>query len=133
MLFLFTGCPSSSNLVYSGRFSSPNFPNFYRNNERCSWGITVPSGYRVKVEFHTFELEQGWDYLYIYDGPSNYSPQLSRISGSKSTCFFYSSGKSLWFYFHTDGSGTYKGFYATYTAVLISSKYDANTLILLTV
>ena len=134
VLFLFPGCPSSRSWVYSGSFSSPNFPNNYPDNERCSWGITVPSGYRVKVEIHTFVLEQGYDYLYIYDGPSNYSPQLSRISGFKSTCFsFYSSGKSLWFYFHTDGSATYKGFYATYTAVPISSKYDASTFISLTV
>ena len=117
LFFLFPGCPSSSNLVYSGSFSSPNFPNSYSNGESCSWGITVPSGYRVKVEFHAFELEQGYDFLYIYDGPSDSSPQLGRISGHYPPCFFYSNGGSLWFRFETDSSQTRQGFDATFTAV----------------
>ena len=115
-LFLFPGCPSSSSWSYSGSFSSPNFPNNYPDNERCSWGITVPSGYRVKVEFHSFDLEQCCDHLYIYDGPSDSSPGTS-ISGQYPPCFFYSSGRSLWFRFQTDGSAVRQGFSATYTAV----------------
>ena len=40
----------------SGFFSSPNFPNNYTQYSRCTWNITVPSGYIIKVNFLHFQL-----------------------------------------------------------------------------
>ena len=126
-LFLFPGrCPSSRSWVYSGSFSSPYYPSSYAHYWHCSWGITVPSGYRVRLEFHTLDLgRRGYDYLVIYDGSSSYSPQIGYYDGHYSACTVYSSGTSLWFRFYAYGYGyAGKGFYATYTAVPSYSKYD---------
>ena len=114
--FSVRGCPSSLS-GSSGSFSSPNYPRDYDNNLRCSWGITVPSGYLVKVTFGSFKVENRWDYLRIYDGPSSSSAQLAVLTGPRSTPFVYlSTGTRLWFTFHTDHSVVEPGFHATYTA-----------------
>ena len=91
--------------------------------------ITVPSGYRVKLEFHTLDLgARGWDFLYIHDGSSNYGPRIGSYYGQYSACTVYSIGTSLWLELRPYGHGGYryagKGFYATYTAVPSYSKYD---------
>ena len=124
-MFLFPGCPSSSS-SNSGSFSSPYYPSSYPGTWDCVWNITVPSGYRVKLEFHTLDLgARGWDYLYIRDGSSSYSPQIGYYDGQYSVCTVYSTGTSLWFRFRAYGYGYGgKGFYATYTAVPSYSKYD---------
>ena len=114
------GCPSSIN-GSSGLFSSPHYPSNYLNNQRCAWGITVPSGYRVEVKFDTFRTYDGNDYLKIYDGSSSSFSQLTSLSGYPSTPRVYlSSGSSMWFSFYSDGWGTQKGFHATFIAITSS-------------
>ena len=120
---LVSECPSSVN-GSSGSFSSPHYPSNYLNNQRCSWGITVPSGYRVEVKFDTFRTYNDNDYLKIYDGSSNFSnssSQFASLSGYQSIPRVYSSsGSSMWFSFYSDGSGTQKGFHANFTAITSS-------------
>ena len=125
-MLLFPGCPSSRSWMYSGSFSSPYYPSSYPGSWYCNWVITVPSGYRVKLEFHTLDLGARWyDYLRIHDGSSYYSPQIGYYGGHYSACTVYSTGASLWFRFRAYGYGyAGKGFYATYTAVPSYSKYD---------
>ena len=48
---------------FSGFFSTPNFPSNYPQYSRCTWNITVPSGYIIKLSFLYFRLE-----------PNQYSP-----------------------------------------------------------
>ena len=113
--------------MYSGSFSSPYYPSSYPGSWSCYWVITVPSGYRVKLEFHTFDLGARWyDFLYIRDGSLSYSPGIGYYRGQYSACTVYSSGTSLWFRFYAYGYGYTggKGFYANYTAVPSYSKYD---------
>ena len=110
-----SGCPSSVSGP-SGSIRSPNYPRNYNNYHRCSWGITVSSGYRIKLTFQRFITEKCCDYLKIFDGPSTSSSQLVKLIGSKSTpLVYFSSGSSMWFYFYTDHSVTAKGFSATFT------------------
>ena len=112
--------------MYSGNFSSPYYPSPYPGSWSCYWVITVPSGYRVKLEFHTLDLgARGYDNLKIHDGSSSYSPRIGFYDGQYTACTVYSTGTSLWFRFYAYGYGYGgKGFYATYTAVPSYSKYD---------
>ena len=81
----------------------------------------MPSGYRVEVKFDTFRTYDGNDYLKIYDGYSSSFSQLTSLSGYQSTPRVYlSSGSSTWFSFYSDGSGTQKGFHATFIAITSS-------------
>ena len=112
-----SGCPSSVSGP-SGSIRSPNYPRNYNNYHRCSWGITVPSGYRIELTFQSFNTEQGFDKLDIYDGDSTSSPVLAnQLQGRKSTPLVYqSTGSSMWFHFYSDFSETRTGFYATFRA-----------------
>ena len=116
---VFSGCPSSFSGKNSGQFASPNYPNNYPNSEDCSWGITVPDGFLVEVEFSHFNTERYRDRLWIYDGPSASSPLLVILTGTLSTPReVVSSGLSLWFNFRSDRSGSRRGFEANFTAVV---------------
>ena len=49
-----------------GIISSPNYPNYYFSNADCLYKIEAPSGFRVKVKFQDFHLENAgekgmWD------------------------------------------------------------------------
>ena len=118
-LFLFPGCPSSRSWVYSGSFSSPYYPSSYAHSWSCHWVITVPSGYRVKLEFHTLDLgARGYDHLMIYDNSPFFRRYIGYYYGQYSACTVYSTRTGLSFEFNSyswDRPG--KGFYATYTAV----------------
>ncbi|CAH3166510.1 unnamed protein product, partial [Porites lobata] len=53
-----SACISGENLDgFSGFFSSPNFPSNYPQYSKCTWNITVPSGYIIKLSFLYFRLE----------------------------------------------------------------------------
>ena len=41
-----------------GLFASPNHPDYYPVETSCKWNISVPKGYRIRVEFVRFELEE---------------------------------------------------------------------------
>ena len=110
------GCPSSLS-GSSGSFSSPNYPNTYAHHENCQWGITVPSGYTVRVEFQAFQTEGGYDFLRIYDGQSNSGSLLRELDGSHSGVVVISSGRHMWFHFESDHSNVYPGFAATFMAI----------------
>ena len=40
----------------SGEFKSPNFPENYPDNAKCTWEITVPEGKTVDLKFHSFNV-----------------------------------------------------------------------------
>ena len=111
-------CPSSTNGSLSGSFASPRYPSNYPDNKRCTWGITVPDGYRIKLVFLEFYTEARYDSLKIHDGPSSSSTEIASMSGRYSSNPVYSSsGSALWFEFSSDGSNTGKGFHANYTVI----------------
>ena len=117
-VFLFSGCPSSVSGQTPRGFTSPNYPNDYPNGDNCSWGITVPRGFVVKVEFFHFSTEANHDELRIYDGPSASSSLLATLSGMLWTPLeLMSTGTSLWFNFRTNSNISSQGFQATHTAV----------------
>ena len=115
------GCPSSTYGSF-GNFSSSSYPSNYPNFQSCSWGITVPGGYRVRVRFQAFQTEYNYDYLKIYDGSSSSSPQLASLSGSYYKPVFTSSGRHLWFHFQSDDVITHQGFNAQFEAIPDSSR-----------
>ena len=41
----------------TGTFSSPNYPNHYRDNITCGWIIQVPPGYNVRLRFLAISLD----------------------------------------------------------------------------
>jgi len=73
----------------------------------------------LKVAFSSFNIESGFDFIYIYDGASTSSPQISGspFSGTTLPSAFVSSGSSLTFKFTSDSNTTENGWTASIECV----------------
>lgn len=49
----------------------------YQDNTDYTVTIAPPGANSVTLSFNSFDFESGYDYLYVYDGPSTASPQVS--------------------------------------------------------
>lgn len=93
----------------------------YTNNENSTFTICSNSGNCVRVSFTAFDLESGWDYLYIYDGPTTGSPLIGTYTGTTSPGVVTSTTGCLTFRFTSDGSVTYTGWAASISCVACGS------------
>lgn len=91
-----------------GTINTPNYPDYYDNNNLCTWLIS--SSHRVKLVFTTFSLESGWDFLYVYDGNSHSSTLLGTFDGYLPGHVVESSAEHLFLEFTSDLSVTRQGF-----------------------
>ena len=107
---------------YNINFTSPSYPSYYSNNEYCTWTIEAPVGHYVFLYFYEFITESGYDFLYIYDGNSDSSPQIIRAMGQMAPWSVYSSSRFLFLLFTTDHSVIQKGFAAGCRATTQSKK-----------
>ena len=84
-LFIFTEWTCNANLKEApGDFASPHWPNDYDSMDSCSWRLSAPEGYRVKLYFTSFELEEhplghcseSFDHVKILDGGTVSAPKI---------------------------------------------------------
>lgn len=54
----------------------------YPNNSSATTTIEPPGASSISLTFSSFNYEAGYDYLYIYDGPSTASPLIGQYDGS---------------------------------------------------
>lgn len=99
----------SGNLYDTGG-PSGNYP----DDQRQLWRIQPPTALTVTLEFTAFELENNWDYLYIYDGDSLNDPLIGVYTGTTSPGTIFSTGNSLLLEFRSDCSTTAPGWVASY-------------------
>ena len=84
----------------------------YGNNENITTTICSSSpGDEIILDFTSYDIESGWDFLYIHDGPSTASPLITTLTGTGSTLVSSSSG-CLTLQFVSDGSVTSAGWQA---------------------
>lgn len=101
-------CPASM-LFYDSGGSGGN----YLASESYTKTFTASAGSCVSYTFSAFSTESGYDYLYVYDGPTTASPLIGTYSGSTLPPNYTASGNSLTFRFTSDGSSQYAGWTAT--------------------
>lgn len=96
----------------------------YYDNENYTWTIAPPNASALSVNFTLFDVEAGFDFLYIYDGPTTASPQIagSPFSGTTLPPNFTSSTGALAFRFTSDNATVKQGFLATYQCLLDTIK-----------
>ncbi|TVR38962.1 MAG: hypothetical protein EA392_08195, partial [Cryomorphaceae bacterium] len=106
--------PGGTISTCSGNFFDTGGPNAnYGNNQNITTTFcSDQSGECVNVNFNSFSLENGWDFLYIYDGPSIASPLIGTFTGGNSPGSVTGSGGCLTFRFTSDGSVTFPGWSA---------------------
>ncbi|NLA25069.1 MAG: hypothetical protein GX879_08900, partial [Bacteroidales bacterium] len=93
-------------------FDSGGSSGNYSNGENKTMTFYSASNSRLKFDFIEFYTENGFDVLYVYDGPSTEHPQIAQLTGSTLPSAIESSGTSLTFRFYSDGSNTYSGWHA---------------------
>ncbi|XP_066263229.1 CUB and sushi domain-containing protein 1-like [Branchiostoma lanceolatum] len=100
-----------------GTVTSPNYPSDYGNNEYCEWTIAAPEGSTVRLTFDSFNLENGWDFLNIYDGDSDTASLIWSLTGDMSGIpgHIISTSNIILVRFTSDGSTTAQGFEFSFT------------------
>ena len=90
----------------------------YSNNSNYSVTFCSGSSANIKIDFTTFDLEFGDDFMAFYDGSSNLAPSLGISSGNIGANTIQSSGSCLTIEFTSDGSVKKAGWVGTISCVI---------------
>uniref|UniRef100_A0A183SXE8 CUB domain-containing protein n=1 Tax=Schistocephalus solidus TaxID=70667 RepID=A0A183SXE8_SCHSO len=90
-----------------GTFTSPGHPNEYPINTKCIWIIEVPVGSTEKANCE-------YDFVEIYDGPSEKSRRLRKLCGNEIPAAIRSTSNTMTVSFFSDRSRQEKGFAARF-------------------
>ena len=105
-----------TNTTCSGTFTDGN--GNYGNNADYTVTFCSGSSALINVDFSQLNLEAGWDFLEVYDGPTTGSPLLDNITGNIGTYVLQSSGSCLTFHFTSDFTGTRAGWTGVISCVV---------------
>lgn len=112
-------CGDELLLAYStlNSITSPGYPREYGNSLDCKWKIVsddVCNDDVIQVNIHALSLEDTYDHLVFYDGETELSPVLRKLSGNKKQEVIIASGQSMLIEFKTDDTAPGRGFHLTY-------------------
>lgn len=105
----------------------------YTDQTDNSITISPTGATNITLTFASFDLENNYDYLYVYDGPSTASPQIGRYTGSTLPAggTITSSGGSVTIRMTSDQAVTAAGFSLTWQCTLSNAPpvpaFSANT------
>ncbi|MGB0917098.1 MAG: N-acetylmuramoyl-L-alanine amidase, partial [Flavobacteriales bacterium] len=88
----------------------------YNSDERSLILIAPTGASSVSVTFQSFDLEENWDYLYIYDGTDVFSPLIGHYTGSDNPGTVTSNNGHLLFEFRSDCATAETGWEATWNS-----------------
>lgn len=88
----------------------------YTNDERKLWLFQPSGASSVSMNFTTFNIETNYDYMFIYDGATVFSPLIGKYTSTVSPGNINSTGSSLLIDFRSDCATTAPGWVATYTS-----------------
>ncbi|MCS7084833.1 MAG: hypothetical protein NZ534_01990, partial [Bacteroidia bacterium] len=101
----------------SGTFDDGSGSNDYQNNADCAWLIQPPGAARIDVTFTEFNIENGWDFVYIHAGSDANAPLVATLTGTPTVPLTYviNSG-SVYIRFTSDFIIVAPGFSVSYTS-----------------
>jgi murein DD-endopeptidase MepM/ murein hydrolase activator NlpD len=100
----------------TGIFHDSGGPNgTYSNNENFTLTIAPPGASQVSLTFYWIDLQNGIDFLYIYDGPNTSSPLIGVYTGTLNPGTVSSTGGALTVRFSSDGSIVKQGWSADWS------------------
>ncbi|KAM8884121.1 CUB and sushi domain-containing protein 3-like isoform 1-T1 [Synchiropus picturatus] len=89
----------------NGTIYSPGHPEEYPNFQDCVWSVRVPPGHGIYINFTVLSTEPTYDYITVWDGPDQSSPQIGQFSGNTALESVYSTSNIILIKFHSDFSG----------------------------
>uniref|UniRef100_A0A6Q2X490 CUB and Sushi multiple domains 3a n=1 Tax=Esox lucius TaxID=8010 RepID=A0A6Q2X490_ESOLU len=90
----------------NGTVYSPGHPEEYPNFQDCVWSVRVPPGNGIYINFTVLSTEPIYDYITVWDGPDQSSPQIGQFSGNTALESVYSTSNQILIKFHSDFSGS---------------------------
>ncbi len=88
----------------------------YADDERKVWTIQPAGASSITLNFTSFDVEADYDFMYIYDGPSVWSPKIGRFN-TTSPGTITSSGGALTIEFRSDCATNATGWVANWTSL----------------
>lgn len=112
-------CPEStcSGTYYDNGGAGGNYANNINNIYRTFCPST--DGTCLRVNFSSYDIENGWDFLRVLNGPAQNSTQIASLTGTGTNVTYTANNSSgcLTFRFSSDGSITRPGWTATFSCV----------------
>lgn len=90
----------------------------YTDDERLIWTIQPSNATSITLTFSAFNVENNYDYLFIYDGSSINAPLIGTYTGSNSPGIINSSSGSLTLEFRSDCGTVAPGWEASWTSTV---------------
>jgi gliding motility-associated-like protein len=81
----------------------------YSNNSDYTITFCSGSSQLIRIDFSVLNIESGWDFLEVFDGPSINSPSLDNITGNIGSYILQSTGPCMTFRFTSDITGKTAG------------------------
>jgi len=120
-------CGSCRNITFAapaGSFSDNSCDEDYDNFADCRKLIQVPDADYIDLVFTEFNIEAGYDYVRVYDGPTTDDALLGEFTGSLLPESITSSQSSMLIHFTSDSSSIRSGWSAKYTSTAVTAIPD---------
>ncbi|KAJ8013388.1 hypothetical protein DPEC_G00052750 [Dallia pectoralis] len=88
----------------NGTIYSPGHPAEYPNFQDCLWSVKVPPGNGIYINFTILNTEPIYDYITVWDGPEQSSPQIGQFSGNTPQEAVHTTANHVLIKFHSDFS-----------------------------
>lgn len=96
----------------------------YQNDERYLTLIQPIGANSITLNFTAFNLENNWDFLFVYDGASTNSPLIGKYTGTTSPGTITSTSGSILLEFRSDCATTASGWIVNWTSSTGSGSGD---------
>ncbi len=88
----------------------------YADDERKIWVISPTGATSVTLTFSSFDIENTWDYLYIYNGTDEWAPLIGYYTGTSGPGTVTASSGAMTIEFRSDCSTNSTGWAANWTS-----------------
>ena len=97
-----------------GTIKSSAYPECYPVYKTCTWNLSVPIGFEIRIEPFSYGIEDSdgckYDYLSIYDDISALSAPTDKMCGRDTYYGSTSTGRNLFIEFYSDAMEVAEGF-----------------------
>ena len=101
----------------SGNFYDSGGPSGnYADDERTVWTISPNAATSVTLTFNSFDVENTWDYLYVYDGTDVWAPLIGYYTGNTNPGTLIANSGSMTLEFRSDCATNTTGWDASWVS-----------------